>query len=172
MQQCWGEGVYGNIEPTHIRLAASRFEEVKRLFGTVKYGGPEPITIDNMVFNNAALVFTPEVDEKIIQIVNINWLHPVYQTYVAAFLDKHEAARFTFTRIIEGAEICGCCGQEIPAKGEPTIEIYSPPEAMWHCDDCGHGGMIAATTTKEQALVIHAVGSPNCKAHSFWTKKR
>jgi hypothetical protein len=167
MQQCWGEGVYGSVKPTHIRLNVVRFYELKALFKTAKYGGAEPMTIDNMVFNNAQLVFTSEVDEDTLDVVNIRHLRPVYSDAHGA-LQGELPKRLTFSKQIEGEEICSCCGHKLATK----IEIYSPPEAMWHCDDCGHEGLIAATTTKEQALAIHAVGSPDCKAHSFWTKKR
>lgn len=116
MTRCWSEGVYGIVEPTHIRLNILRFEEVKRLLSAVKYGGPEPMTIDNMVFQNASLVFTPEVAENSIGVVNIKWLSSVPYAHDSYFDKRTIPCELTFMRSIQGVDVCACCGQPYPEK--------------------------------------------------------
>ena len=62
--------------------------------------------------------------------------------------------------------------QQKQHKPEPPIEIYMPPEAMWHCDDCGKEGIISADCTTSEAIAVHCTVSPGCKAENFWKVKR
>jgi hypothetical protein len=108
IERCWGEGTYGSVEPTHVRLNPCHESYLKAYIE-----GFENPSFGISAWLNKRLVFTEEVDPSCIEIVNIKWLRPQYETTSNWGRDHSKPMMFTFSRKIEsGLEICPCCGNE------------------------------------------------------------
>ena len=98
---CWGEGIYGNIAPTHVRLNPCHKPYIDKAVKPVMCG-----------WVTDHLVFTEEVNPDYIEIVNVKYLRPVYETTMGYGRDHSKPMMFTFSRKIDtGLEVCPCCGR-------------------------------------------------------------